>query len=464
MKGQKVFRFSKRVYIYLALIAAAVAAVAFILIFRGNNGQISLYYSPSQNGAIILNDGENTGKIVSGKSISCVRYNSDSTACAVLMSDGATYSLHTVKGGKSRKLADNCTSEIVISYKGSRVVYLDASDTLYRDKAVIDESVKSFAVSPDASAVIYVKSQEDGDKLYLYIKGKSTAVGDGYTPVAVSSDGEYIYVLTGDNSFCILSPDGTMKSKLCSDMVSDSFLFSEDFSAVVFSDGDYTYMSAEGKSRVRLVPGVAKPSVPDTQELRLDSAGNSRIVGSALTDVFYSSENGNGTSALFYVHEDGTRTDIAASAKKFTVTDDDMLTYLDAQGRIYAYNGKESELVISGAGDFQATSKNRYIYYMTSAGEVHSVKGSNNQLIANGAYRFYLNSDDLLYIIMTDRKLYSVNGARRSDVIAENVSFCDGNGNFFCYAADFNSDTGTYDMYITDNGKKFTLAAEDVVR
>ena len=101
---------------------------------------------------------------------------------------------------------------------------------------------------------------------------------------------------------------------------------------------------------------------------------------------------------------------------------------------------------------------------MTSAGEVYSLKGTNNQLIAKGAYRFYLNADDTLFIIMTDRNLYSVKGTKRSDVIASGVNTCAVKGEFFCYSADFNSDTGTYDVYFSSDNKRFSLVAEDVVK
>lgn len=464
MKGKKVFRLSKQAYICAAAVLIVFLAVLSVLLLSGNNGEILMYYSPAERGAVIISDGDNTGNIVSGSGISCVRYNSDNTAAAVLMSDGASYSLYNVKSGKAKKLADNCTSEIVYSYEKNRVVYKDVNGVLYRDRTQIDDSVVSFAVSPDAVSVAYVKSIDGADKLCIYTKNRITEVGEGYIPVAVSSDGEDIYVITSDGSFCIIRPDGTMKSKLSSAVISDSFVFSEDFSSVVFSDGDYTYLSVEGKSRVRLAPGKAEPVYEGIAELRLDSAGNSVIINSTLLEKFYCADNGDGTYSLCYIDADAVRTEISDKVRKYIVTDEDMLAYLDTQGRIYDYNGKESELAISGAVDFQATSGNRYLYYMTSAGEVYSVKGTKDQLIAKGAYRIYMNSDNTLYLIMTDRKLYSVKGTRRSDVIAENVSSCAVKGSFFCYSADYNADVGTYDIYITENNKKFSLAAEDVVK
>ncbi len=464
MKGKKVFRLSRRAYIFAAAAVVIILAVLSVLFAVENNGEIALYYSPARNGAVIISDGENTGNTIPGKGISCVRYNADSTAAAVLMSDGASYSLYKVKYGKAKKLADNCTSEIVYSYEKNHIVYRNTDGVLYRDKTKIDDSVISFAVSTDAASVAYVKVVDNTNKLFVSTKGKITEIGEGYTPVAVSSEGEDIYVVTADRSFCILNPDGTMKSKLSSGVLENSFVFSEDFTTVIFSDGEYTYQSVEGKTRIRLAEGNAKPVSEKTVELRLDSAGNSVIMNSTLVEEFYCADNGDGTFSLTYIDKDCARKDIVNQARKYIITDDDMLSYLDTQGRIYAYNGNDNELVISGAVDFQATEKNRYIYYMTSAGEVYSVKGVNNQLIAKGAYRFYMNADNTLYLIMTDRKLYCVDGTRRSDVLAENVNSCAKKGSFFCYMADFNSDVGTYDVYYAQNNKKFSLVAEDVIK
>ena len=464
MKGKKVFRLSNRAYIYSAVAAVIIFAVILCSFMFRKNGQTDLFFSPANGGAIVLKDGENTGKTITGKSISCQRTAFDGESAAVLMADGSSYSLYFVKNGSYKKIADNCTGEIVYMQNKADIVYLNSDDTLFAGKTVVSESVKCFSSAPDSSAVIYVKENENAQELYLFTKGTSTLVGQDYIPVAVSSDGNDIYVIAPDGAFCILNKDGTMKSKLCSDVATDSFIFSEDLSVVVFSDGEYTYMSIQGMSRIRLFEGDGSPEIYGMKKERLDSTGTAFVVNSDLSSGFYSSSAENSTVALYYVNEDSSVKSIASSVESFVVTDFDMISYLDSQGRIYAYNGKDNELVVNNAESFFATSQNRYIYYMTSGGEVYSVKNNNNQLLAKGVYRYYLHSDDRLYLLMSDSKLYSVKGVKRSDVIAENVNFCISQGEILYYACDFDSDKGIYSLYSTADGKNFSKVSENIVR
>lgn len=465
MKGRKVFRLNKRFYIYFIVVFVLVVFAFIAVVSSSGKGRVSLFYSPEKNAALVLVNGENTGNTVPGKSISSVRYNSDATSCAVLMSDGAAYSLYSVNNKKVEKITDACTSSVVHSFSGRNSVYIASDGNLYAGKNRIDESVDSFAVSSDCSAVIFLKKEDSSNKLYLYKGGKTTFVNENYTPLAVSDDGKYLYVLSGDNSLCILGADGTMKSKLCSDVQTNAIWFSDDLLSVVFSDGAYTYISSEGRSRVRLVPGNASPVFPESDAVRLNSAGTAFICDDdELTDIFYSCFNEDGTQTVFYVNDDYSRIDIADSVKKFVITGTERMAYLDSMGRIYRYNGATSEQIVSGANDFDATSNNKYVYYITAAHELYSVKGSNTQLVASNADKMYMTISDDLLVIMTDKNLYSISGTKRSDVIDSQVSFCVREGKVVYYTADYNAENGTYVLYGSKDGKKFRLISENIIK
>lgn len=465
MKAQKVFRFNKRFYTYIITTIVLTAVIFALAILGKGEKRISLFYSPAENGTVVLLNGSDSGKTVPGNSISCVRYNSDSTAGAVLMSDGASYSLYTVRNKNILHMSDNCTSDFVFSFKGRNVVYRTNNSNLFNGKKMIDEDVTSFAVSPRCSAVIFSKKEDNINKLYLSINGKTSFVTTNYTPIAVSDNGKDLYVLSADNSLCILNSDGTMKSKICSGVQTDYFLFSDNLDSIIFSDNEYTYISVEGKSKTRLIPGKAKPVLKNQNENRLNSSGSAVICDiSDLTDLFYSATNNDNTSALFFVNKDFSRTDIAESVKKFVVTGDESLTYLDSMGKIYKYNGTISELVVSGASNFEATKNNRYIYYMTTAHELYSVKRSNVQLIANEVSKIYLNNSDELFVVMIDKTLYSVNGTKKSDILDSDVILCSCDGDITYFAKDFKSETGTFDLYSSYDGEKFGLAVSGVIK
>ena len=465
MKGKKVFRLDKRLYIFFVLISVLIVSAVIAIVSSSGNGRISLFYSPEKNAAVVLSDGSDTGNTVPGKSISCIRYNSDATSCSVLMSDGATYTLYSVNSKKAVKITDNCTSNVVHSYNGKNSVYIASDGNLYSGKNMIAESVESFAVSSDCSVVIFLKNEGNSKKLYLYKGGKATYVNEGYIPLAVSDDGKNLFILSGDNSLFILNPDGTMKSKLCSDVIANTIWFSEDLKNVVFSDGEYTYISADGGNRVRLAPGNVAPVFAESEAVRLNSTGTAFICSDDdLAELFYCGFNEDGTNALFYIGDDYSRTDIAASVKKYVITYDDRMTYLNSTGRIYRYDGAASEQITDNATDFEATSKNKYVYYLTASNELYSVKRSNTQIIASDAEKIYMTASDVLLVIAENKNLFSISGTKRSDIIDENVSFCMREGDIIYYTADYSIKDGTYSLYCSKDGTKFRSAAENIIK
>lgn len=458
MKAKKVFRLNKNFYI-LVFVAVAVIVAAFFIFNAPKKGEISLYYSPEKGGAVVFSDGKATGDVIKCMGISSIRFNGEKTNASVLVSQGADYSLYGVSSNKVKKIADNCTSNYIQSFSGNVCVYLDAEDCLYSGSSLISEDVDSFAVSTDCSKVIYNKTEDEIKKLYFYSDGKSSFVAEGYTPVAVTDDGESIYVLSSDGSFCILSRNGAMTSKLCSDVKADKIVFSVDLNNVVFSDGEYTYISVQGKSKTRLIAGVAEPL--GQTEYRLGSGGKAVMVSDDdLCSLFYGAENYNGTKALFYIDGDCNRTDIAEAVKKTVVTGDNTAVYLDSQGKIYEYDGKDAVLIISGASDIEASGGN--VYYMTSGHGLFVIKGKNTISLASDAMQMRMTESGRLLVLKIDKTLYSVSGTKLGDAIASNVSLCISDAGVAYYLADYDSSTGTFDLYGSTDGKRFSLAQKNV--
>lgn len=458
MNAKKVFRFNKNFYI-LIFVFVAVVISAFFVFIAPEKGEISLFYSPEKGGAVVFADGKATGDVIPCTGISSIRFNADRTSAGVLVSQGTDYSLYRVSGKKVRKTADKCTSNFVCSFTENECVYLTSEGHLYCGSSLVSEDVDSFAVSADCSKIVFNRQEEEADKLYIYADGKINYVADGYAAVAVTDDGENIYVLSSDNSLCILSRGGAMTSKLCSDVQADKIIFSADLRSVVFSDGEYTYISSDGKSKTRLIAGVAEPV--GQIEYRLGSSGRAVAVNdSDLLSIFYGAENYNGTKALFYVDNEFIRTDIAETVKKTVVTGNDTAVYLDSQGKIYEYDGENATLVISGASDIEASGGN--IYYMTSGHGLFVIKGKNTISLASDAVQMCMTASGRLLVVKNDKTLYSVSGTRLGDAIASNVSECINEAGVSFYLADYDESTGTHDLYSSTDGKRFVLAQENV--
>ena len=136
MKAQKVFRFNKRFYTYIITLIVLIAVIFTLPIITKGEKQLSLFYSPAANGSAVLLDGTDSEKTVPGKSISSVRYNSDSSACAVLMSAGESYTLYTVRNKNITHISDNCTNDFVFSFNGRNVVYRTNNGDLFNGKKI----------------------------------------------------------------------------------------------------------------------------------------------------------------------------------------------------------------------------------------------------------------------------------------------------------------------------------------
>lgn len=465
MTGKKVFRLNKHFFIVFAV---AVFLIILCILFSKlwqKSGEISLYYSPDQQGVVVFSDDKLEKNIIPGKSISGVRSNSKGDFSAVLMSDDSSYSLYSVSDGFVKKVADNCTNNFVSSFKGEKVVYVTAVGNLCSsDGKTIDESVNNFAVSPNGNVVIYAKTQENSEKLYLFADGEKIFVADNYFPLGVSDNGKYLYVLAADDSLCILNPDGTMKSKLCSNVNTEKFYFSEDMNDIVFYDQDYTYISRDGKSRIRLVKGNAVPVFEKTSESAVNSHGTAIICNDDdLTGLFYSAENDEGTYTVYFIKNDSEKTDISGAVKKFMVTGSKSMTYLDYQGKIYKFGNDKNELVTSGAKDIAATENNKYIYYLTTAYELFAIKGKRTEQIASDAEKIYIADKHRLLFITTDKTLYSVSGKKAGKQIDSNVNSCRCLSDAVFYSKNFSRQTGTFDLYSSANGKNFRFAASDII-
>ena len=78
--------------------------------------------------------------------------------------------------------------------------------------------------------------------------------------------------------------------------------------------------------------------------------------------------------------------------------------------------------------------------------------------------KIYLNNSDELFVITTDKTLYEVNGAKKSDPLDSDVIFCSGEGDITYFAKNFRSETGTFDLYSSVDGGKFSLAVNGVMK
>lgn len=463
----KVFVLKKK-YIVIAVFALVLIFICVLLSISADaTDEISLFYSSSQQGVAVVKGDTPAKEVMQGKSMSSVRYSQNKSHAAVLMSEGSSYTLYFTDGKKCIKIADKCTNNYVISYDGRKVVYMDSSDTLYiadsKDgkSTVIDTNAVSFCVSPSAKAVVYTKNTDSTGKLYVYTGSKTFEADGDYVPLAVSDGLEYIYVLSSDNSLYALDKDGTIRSKICSDVSPDMFCFSSDMSDVVFSDGTYTYISQSGKSRVRLIPHKAEPAVNAPVAPYCDSSSLSSVYDS-LTEIFYFAVEEDESKTLFFIDKDCVRTDVAGNVKKYLFTGGNSIAYLDTSGKIYRYDKGKSVLAVSGATDILTDSKGKYIYYPDSSSQLYVFRKDSPVLLASGVKKMYITDDDVLLFVMTDDRLFSVKKDSQAQLVDENVYGCICNSSASFYIKNYSSQTGTFELFGSDGSLNFSLISENI--
>lgn len=447
----------------IIIIAAAViltAAVIIIGIPSGKKKSISLRYSPKDGGAWVFCGDRINSDVIVGDSIANVKYSGGEASAAALIANGSSYSLYGIGGGGFREIDKNATNSFLISYSGKTIVYTDASGALFTcstnggNSKKIDESAVDFSVSPDGADILYLKDENNTKKLYLYNKGKSSCIAYGYTPLAVSDGAEFIYALSADNALCVLNADGTMKAKLSSAASADKMYFSSDMKSVVFSDEAYSYVSHEGRSRVRLIPGKASPTGNST--VFCSTTGISEVVGDDdLSELFYVAENSDNSEVLFYITDTDECVSVSDSVSDFTVTGSDAAVYLSSQGSVYDFDGKDSSLIASGVSEMCATDNGRYIYCINLSGGLAVYSRGNNTSIASGVSKMCMTGKNKLLFTLSDNSLYSVSGDTRSDKLDDNVSDFYVYRDAVFYQKNYNPQTGDGEYYVSDGSVKF---------
>ena len=464
--GGKVFVLKKK---YIAILVAVIAVVVIILtvIFSGSSDkQISIFYTGAEAGAVIVRDDRLSDIVLSGKSVASVRYSENKSSAAVLMSEGASYTLYHTDGRKSEKIAVNCTNDYAVSLDGRKVMYCDAEKGLYiydtksKKSVTVDTLVRKFCLSPSGKTAVYTKADTAEEAMYLYDGSGSVQLAASYTPLAVSDDGEFIIALKSDNSLYVLDKNGNVTSKICSGVSTDKFYITADMKSIVFNDGSYTYISQNGKSRVRLIPHKAEP-VFSGAKTSVDS-GSLTVVVSSLTDIFYSAADENESCSLFYIDKNFNRTDVAGNVTRFIQTGNQNIVYLATDGKISRYEKGRTETVASGAATMLSDSKGRYVYYTDAAQTLYVVKKNAPVLLANGVDKMYITQDDILLFVMTDGRLYSVRRDNNASFEDENVYGCVCNQTATFYVRNYSSHTGKFELFASDSGTGFRLIHENI--
>lgn len=460
---------SGKTAVSVALCAAVLLALSLAVssVFSKDEKSVALFDSPTMGGAAVFFGDEKTEKTLAGSGISGYYSSSDSSTAAVFMSDSSPYTLYCISDGKINKITSSATNSCVISYSGNTVVYIDSVSAMYKysvkneKSEKIDESVASFAVSPDGSRILYIKNGDGADSLYLYENGKITYITNNYTPLAVSDDSSYIYALGSNGELCLLNKDGTLYSKLSSGGVSSTVCFSSDISSVVFSDSEYSYVSHNGKSKARIVQGTALPT-NDKNAVMCSSDGVSWVYqDDDMSGMFYVSD-GENIRVMFYQTDSDEKIDVSPEVVYYTITGRASVVYLTSDGGVYNFDGKESERVAGGAETVAAARGGKYIYFTDAEQSLYVYHRGETSRLASSVEMMTV-FDNRLYYVLSDGSFYSLSADKSPKLIDSGVyeAVCSSGAVF--YGKNYDSSTGECDIFVSDGKSDFTEAVKAIL-
>lgn len=465
--AKKVFILKKSVIVTVVAIAMCcllIVAGIFALNSRKPNKNIDLFYSSGLNGAIVASEGEWLGEILNGKGVAGVKYSLDGDFAAVVMAVDSSYSLYYTDGKTQKHLTADASNNYIISSDGTAVAYSDSSSELYlynrnNDKITyVDNSAAAFALTPSGEAIVYVKASDDGNVLYLYTDGKSTQIGVDYIPLGISDDLSLIYVLNSDNALCVLNKNGNLTAKICSGVSTDSFYFSTDMANVVFNDGEYTYISMYGQSKIRLIADAAAPL---NEKVLYSDSKNSGCVCEKLYETYYCSTDGD-NSTLYYINDSLERADIADNIRMYIITDKNSVVYLDSQYSIYKYSKGKNTLIHTDAYSILATSDGKYIYYLNSASELICIKDGKATVVDKNVRKMYITNSNKLLYINRDGELFGTAGKKQGKKFDDNVYACICNNSSVFYLKNYSVQSGVFELYSSDGSFDFELVCNNV--
>ena len=326
----------------------------------------------------------------------------------------------------------------------------------------VADDVTNYTVSPDGSAVVYTvidgyytdeefEYEEDiTSEMFLYKSKKSVYVGKDYNVYAVSNGGKYIYAEKEDALY-VLTKKGENKEKL-SDTVSSAVFNSDNTQILFWDEEDKTYVSTKGKKPVKINNNELYPILPGN----IAMSGLSADVESFLNCAYQSSDS------IYFVNKKGDSEKIASDVYGVTIDNDGEYVYYINDDLVLCKikakaSGKEKEIADDAAA-YRVTSDGKTVYYKDESGDLYSRKGNSKaKSIAEDVESWILTDDDVL-IFMHDEDdsgnctlSYCANG-KKVKKIDDDVYDIGGSAGTYYYTV---GDSNEYELYASDNGKKF---------
>ncbi|MCC8022891.1 MAG: hypothetical protein LIO46_03795 [Clostridiales bacterium] len=462
--------------------AAAAAAVflVFLIAFSLLSGRRStarvhtyqFFYSSLDNRTTVLRDTDVLPIRLDGD-VADWTYSFDRHSAAALTDTGVLYHL---TGSGADKAAEG-VQQFRYAGGGKTIAYLDEADTLFLYQTRNGKStqaaqdVDSFVISPDGKTLLYCLN--DGEHTaYLYQGGESTYLGVDLLPVAVSDKGTYAYLLDEleDNTLYLFYKGGE-KQALGARVESSLFWFNRDYSEVIFTDSEArAVLCVEGGEGQKLLNAASLfAQMSDQESFHVyqprDLVNVCVLYADSLQDRIYVDEGGS----LILVTKKGEAQRLVNGAEQAVLDASGRWIYYIKAGNLYRTrqnNPDKTTLLAEEVDEFVLDAGRGVVYYL-SYEELWAKRGTRKSSRIAGDVQQLVMSDDGYALFIQDSSrleggtLYASRSGRSKKLVAQNVQAVATSATAAFYAADYNSQENTCNIYASSGTLRFKQVLSD---
>ena len=443
--------------------------------------------------------GDNSPKYKLNAASSNTQFSMDGKTGAVLLDaspeDGGELYVITAKG--KEKVSDGVFGYIMAD-SGNGIAYFKDFDSSARSAVLylydrgskkstkVDSDVyfdfnSAFVgcISPDGKSVGYITEFDQDDLEFtgnVKTSGKNPEkLEENALPLAISNNGSHIYYAiyksdNGSTDTVFYVKKGDQETKLASTDSSGSlyFFFNSDYSQMIFNYDGKSYITKNGGEKVKISSkGVTGILAPGTAQRRYQYS----IIGNIYTIGFKDLSNivlVMSDNSLAYLNSKAEVDSIVSEYKGglYVSKDGKKVYFISSGSNLYKKtlgNDSDKESIADDVVSFVISPDGSKIYYVNDEEELYYISGSSKpkKVADDVSGSIAISGDGSTVYFLADYKdysgtLYSSRDGGKKTMINDEAYSVETTINSVYYYSNYDSANGTYDVYRSDNGSKFT--------
>lgn len=369
---------------------------------------------------------------------------------------------------------------ILFSTATKAYIYDSQSEGLTEIENLNAEDILSLVISPNAEAfAVSVLDSDDRSMTYVYKDGNTELLREDSCIVAIGDDGESGYYvgavgkeLTGKLYYI------GKEDKLIAENVEANFELSRDLKEITFDIDAKTHYSVAGSKAKKLLDAsvityAGKTSCAMGGEYCTSNIKNVSSIFDCIYYTVYTSQDANSnlikTYDLYYVTSAHSVTPLVKGTTRFVIGNSGKDIACQVDGTVYtvsAYNPKNPIQVMQNAYTFTCSDELEEFYVVDNyAGLYYTKVNSTPVKVLDNAYFIIMGRSNTCLCINDYENesgtLHWIRGTETNE-IADGVYSVETMNGGTVYYTNGDTDSGVFDVYMSEDDKNFDLAMETV--